>query len=75
MTSAKEMIRSTLNVIALTLCVTLAGSMPASAQDLLIRGGTVLTITNGDLPDSDVLIRDGKIVEIGQDLEAPRESG
>ena len=45
--------------------VTLAWSMPASGQDLLIRGGTVLTITNGDLPDTDVLIRDGKIAEIG----------
>ena len=71
MTSAKEMIRSTLNVLALTLCVTLVWSMPASGQDLLIRGGTVITITNGDLPDTDVLIRDGKIVEIGQDLATP----
>jgi imidazolonepropionase-like amidohydrolase len=44
---------------------------PASSQDLLIQGGTVLTITNGDLPDTDVLIRGGKIAAIGQNLEAP----
>ena len=71
MTSAKEFIRFTLNVLVLTLFVAFLGSMPASAQDLLISNGTVLTITNGDLPDTDVLIRDGKIVEIGQNLEAP----
>jgi len=71
MTSARELIQSTLKVLALTLCVTLVGFMPASAQDLLIKGGTVITITNGDLPNTDVLLKDGKIVEIGQNLEAP----
>jgi len=45
--------------------------VPALTQDLLIQGGTVLTITNGDLPDTDVLIRGGKIAAIGQNLEAP----
>ncbi|MFO7769195.1 MAG: amidohydrolase family protein [bacterium] len=43
-----------------------------SAQDLLIKGGTVLTITGGDLPGTDVLVRDGKIARIGKDLSAPR---
>jgi imidazolonepropionase-like amidohydrolase len=71
MTSPKELKRSMLKVLVLTLLVAVAWPMPVSAQDLLIRGGTVLTITNGDLPDTDVLIRDGKIVEIGQNLEAP----
>jgi imidazolonepropionase-like amidohydrolase len=71
MTSGRQLVRSTLNVLVLTLSVSFAGSMPASGQDLLITGGTVLTITNGDLPDTDVLIRNGKIVEIGQNLEAP----
>ena len=71
MTSARELIQSTLKVLALTLCVTLVGFIPASAQDLLIKGGTVITITNGDLPNTDVLLKDGKIVEIGQNLEAP----
>ena len=39
--------------------------------DLLIRGATVLTITNGTLDDTDVLVRDGKITEIGQGLSTP----
>ena len=40
--------------------------------DLLIRGATVLTVTNGTLADTDVLVRDGKIAEIGTGLDAPR---
>jgi len=63
--------RLTIEGLALLLVANLFSSTPVSAQDLLIRGGTVLTITNGDLPDTDVLIRDGKIAEIGQELEAP----
>jgi imidazolonepropionase-like amidohydrolase len=61
-----------LNALALTLCGALLPSPQVSGQDLFIRGGTVLTITNGDLPNTDVLIRDGRIAEIGQNLEAPQ---
>lgn len=39
--------------------------------DLLIKNGTVLTITNGTLENTDVLIRDGKIARIGKNLSAP----
>jgi imidazolonepropionase-like amidohydrolase len=61
----------TFNGLLLALLATVSGAGPAIAQDLLIRGGTVLTITNGDLPDTDVLIRNGKIAEIGPNLTAP----
>jgi imidazolonepropionase-like amidohydrolase len=44
----------------------------AIAQDVLIRNATVLTVTNGTLEDTDVLITDGIIAEIGTDLRAPR---
>ena len=50
---------------------------PAQAQsetergDLLIQNATVITVTNGTLDDTDILVRDGKIAEIGQDLSAP----
>jgi len=71
MIATRKSIQSTLNALALTLLLTFAWSAPALAQDLLIKGGTVLTITNGDLPDTDVLIRNGKIAEIGQNLTAP----
>jgi imidazolonepropionase-like amidohydrolase len=67
-------------VLSLTaaLVLTLLTGRPAQAQspaadsdDLLIQGGTVLTITDGVLDATDVLVRDGLIAEIGPDLEAP----
>lgn len=45
----------------------------ARAQDggsLLIRNATVLTVTNGTLEGTDVLVRNGKIAAIGKDLGA-----
>lgn len=47
------------------------------AQDrgtLLVRGGTVITVTRGTLEETDVLIRDGKIAQIGKDITAPANS-
>ncbi len=38
--------------------------------DCLIRGGTVLTASHGRLEGVDILVRDGKIAEIGEDLSA-----
>lgn len=71
MTFARAFQHWTVAAATLVLLLVLFPAGPASAQDLLIRGGTVLTITNGDLPDTDVLIRNGKIAEIGQNLDAP----
>jgi imidazolonepropionase-like amidohydrolase len=39
--------------------------------NVLIRGGTVITVTKGTLEDSDVLITDGKISQVGKNLAAP----
>ena len=44
---------------------------PDAAADVLLRGGTVHTVTNGTLENTDVLVRDGKIARIGQGLTAP----
>lgn len=38
--------------------------------DILIKNATIITITNGDLENSDILIRDGKISQIGADISA-----
>ena len=43
------------------------------AQDsgsLLIKNGTVLTVTNGTLENTDVLIEDGKIARIAKNINA-----
>lgn len=39
--------------------------------DVLIKNGTVITITQGNLENTDVLIKDGKISKIGKGLKAP----
>ncbi len=44
---------------------------PPPVGDLLIRGATVLTVTNGTLDAADVLVRGGKIAAIGPGLDAP----
>jgi imidazolonepropionase-like amidohydrolase len=49
--------------------------MQAIAQSdkgsVLIKNGTVLTITKGTLEQTDVLIKDGKISQIGKNIAAP----
>ncbi len=72
MTGKKLTIRTAVLGLAAVLMLWIAGAPPAEAQDMLIRGGTVVTITNGDHPNTDVLIMNGKIAEIGPNLQAPR---
>lgn len=52
-----------------------AVALQAQAQEkgsVLIQNATVITITNGDMEDTDILVRDGIIRQIGKDLNAPR---
>lgn len=42
-----------------------------NSGSVLIKNATVITITNGELENTDVLIRNGKITQIGQNLSAP----
>ena len=61
--------------LALTLLLLFISISPAVSQemgDVLIKNGTVITITNGTLTNTDVLIQDGKITRIGPGLSAPR---
>ncbi len=41
------------------------------ADVTIIRNATVMTVSNGTMENTDVLIRDGKIAEIGQNLSVP----
>lgn len=53
----------------------LLSSSAVSAQemgDVIIKNGTVLTVTNGTLKNTDVLIQNGKITRIGPGLSTPR---
>ncbi|MCJ2029441.1 amidohydrolase family protein [Methylobacterium sp. J-043] len=46
---------------------------PPPGNVILIRGGYVMTMdaVRGDLPGADILVRDGRIAEIGRGLPAP----
>jgi len=59
-----------------TLLILALFASSANAQvkkgSVLIKNGTVLTITNGTLENTDVLVKDGKIDRIGKNLKAPK---
>lgn len=59
-----------LGASALGMALGIAGTASA-ADTLLIRNATVHTLTSDARPGTDVLIRDGRIAEIGRGLAAP----
>lgn len=59
-------------VIALLLLGTNLVMAQVPKGDVLIKNGTVITITNGTLENTDVLVRDGKISKIGSSLKTPK---
>jgi len=54
---------------------TLMAQQPAAPSvthnEVLIKNGTILTITHGTIPNGSVYIKDGKIAAVGQNVEAP----
>jgi imidazolonepropionase-like amidohydrolase len=48
-----------------------AAGWRGAAEALLIRNATVLTVTKGTLQDGSVLVENGKISAVGQNLSAP----
>ncbi len=48
-------------------------SFAQETGDIIIKNATVITITNGTLENTDVLIRDGKIEKIGSGLKTPKD--
>ncbi len=58
-------------IISCCLLIALGLHAQASKGSMLIKNGTVLTVTKGTLEGSDVLIENGKITKIGKGLTAP----
>src|SRR5512136_2503007 len=54
----------------LALCAA-GGSGAAAGEAVVIYGGTLLTVTHGEIPRGSILIVDGKIREIGPTVDAP----
>src|SRR5574341_1622383 len=44
---------------------------PAAHNEVLIKNGTLLTITHGTIQNGSVYIKDGKIAAVGQTVDAP----
>lgn len=44
---------------------------PAASQTILIKGGTVITVTDGVIENGDVLLKDGKIEKVGENIRPP----
>ncbi|MFH1965740.1 MAG: amidohydrolase family protein [Acidobacteriota bacterium] len=57
--------------IIFTLLLLFIMSTAGFAGDLVIQGGTVLTVTNGIIENGSILIRDGKIAAIGESVTIP----
>lgn len=51
--------------LAAALGLALLAPAAASAQDLAVRGATILTVTNGTIENGTVVIRSGKITAVG----------
>lgn len=49
-------------------------TMCVFGQNILIKNGTVLTVTQGTLSDTDVLIENGKISKISDNISAPHNT-
>jgi imidazolonepropionase-like amidohydrolase len=61
----------------LSVALFLSGMMSATVQaqnkgSVLIKNATVITITNGDMENTDILVKNGVISEIGKNLKAPK---
>lgn len=64
--------KSIINSLILLLLTTTMMMAQSKTGSVLIKNGTVITVTKGTLEDTDVLIQDGKITRIGKNLRAPR---
>ncbi len=58
-------------LLASIAAVFLAASLPLSAQDVALKGGTIMTITRGTIENGTILIQNGKIAAIGPNVADP----
>ena len=48
-------------------------SMAGSDDSFFLRGATIHTVSGADIPNGSILVRDGKIIGVGQKLAAPKD--
>jgi imidazolonepropionase-like amidohydrolase len=55
-------------------CLTTAASPPDAPPVILIQNATILTVSHGTIEHGSILIKDGKIAEVGTSIKAPKEA-
>lgn len=55
-------------------CVAGAANPPNAPSVILIQNATVLTVSHGTLEHASILIKDGKIAEVGLSIKAPKDA-
>lgn len=61
------------SLLPILLALVMTGTAVAQPKgSILVKNATVITITNGTLENTDVLVQNGLITRIGQNLNAPR---
>ncbi len=53
------------------LCALSVMTASAWTQDLALKGGTILTITDGTIENGTIIIQNGKITAVGKDIQIP----
>src|ERR1700744_6283352 len=47
---------------------------PEAAPVILIQNATILTVSHGTIEHGSILIKDGKIAEVGESVKAPKDA-
>ncbi len=55
-------------------CASNAATPPDAPSILLIQNATILTVSHGTIEHGSILIKDGKIAEVGQSIKAPKDA-
>jgi imidazolonepropionase-like amidohydrolase len=61
----------TINSLASACLAAALAAGTVGAQDIAIRNATILTITNGDIENGTILVRNGKISAVGRNVSIP----
>src|SRR6266481_7881605 len=51
-----------------------AANPPDAPAVILIQNATVLTVSHGTIEHGSILIKDGKILQVGQSIKAPKDA-
>jgi len=55
-------------------CLTPAAAPPDAPPVILIQNATILTVSHGTIEHGSILIKDGKIAEVGTSIKAPKDA-